>query len=203
MQRPLLLLLLLATTSCDRRRDSASMSRSRKLVLAAPPVSVDTSPRPAPVAATPPSVDTDHWEASPAMISAACHEFEAILVASANAHGRPAAEVGAPRDTAMAFGETYRGTVEPGCRVAWRNDEAQGAPLNDVTERAMAAGWAERSKLLLADGPDGSLEALSRGNIACVISGSWDGGDDSDSTYVPSPGFEIAASCFVNRADRY
>lgn len=137
------------------------------------------------------------------MISEACHEFEAILAASAKANGRPATEVGTPRDTAMAFGEAYHGTEEFGCRVAWRNDEAQGAPLNDVVDRAIAAGWAERGHLLLADGPDGSIEAFSRGSVACLISGSWDGGDDSDSTYVPSPGFEIAASCFVNRPDRH
>jgi hypothetical protein len=203
MTRPLLLLLFLAAAGCDRPRETASTQGRRKLVLAAPPTSTDTSLRPAPVAAPSPSVDTVHWEASPAMMSEACHEFAAILVASAKANGKPAAEVGAPRDTAMAFGEAYHGIVEPGCRVAWRNDEAQRVPLNDVTERAMAAGWTERDKLLLADGPDGSVLAVSRGNIACVISGSWDGGDDSDSTYVPSPGFEIAASCFVNRPDRY
>jgi hypothetical protein len=115
----------------------------------------------------------------------------------------PATDVGAPRDTVMNFGETQREPVEPACRVAWSDHVSREAPLGDVFTRARAAGWTERDKLLMADGPDGSVLAVSRGNVACVVSGSWDGDDDSDSTYVPAPGFEITASCFVNRPDRY
>ena len=203
------LLLLLGAASCDRPsphvappKDAASAAMDAVPMPVVAPATADTSSRPVLAAETPPA-DTVHWQASPAMIAAACDAFAAILAASASANGMSRTEVGAPRDTAMTFGGINREPVEPACRVAWRNENAREAPLSDVVDRAMAAGWAERGKLLLADGPDGSVEAVSRGNVACLISGSWDGGDDSDSTYVPSPGFEIAASCFVNRADRY
>lgn len=35
-----------------------------------------------------------------------------------------------------------------------------------------------------------------RGNVACLVRGQWDGADDSDSTYVPEPGYEIELTCF-------
>jgi hypothetical protein len=113
------------------------------------------------------------------------------------------ADVGAPRDTLLNFGEMQREPVEPACRVAWSDHVSREAPLGDVFTRAKAAGWTERDKLLEADGPDGSVLAFSRGDVACVVSGNWDGGDDSDSTYVSAPGFVIAASCFVNRPDQF
>jgi hypothetical protein len=197
MKRRLLFLFLLGAAGCDR--PSAHGVPSRESASAS--ASIDTSPKPV-LAATPPSRDTVSGHASPA-ISEACRAFAAIFSASAAAHAMSTADVGAPRDTVMNFGETAREPVEPACLVAWSDHVSREAPLDDVFARARAAGWTERDKLLLADGPDGSVLAVSRGNVACVVSGNWDGGDDGDSTYVPSPGFVIAASCFVNRPDRY
>jgi hypothetical protein len=204
------LLLLLGAAGCDRPlarvappEDAvpASVDTATRTV-AATTSPVDTTPK-AVLTAVTPTVDTTHWQATPAMLAEACDAFATILAASAAANGMPRTEVGTPRDTAMTFGGFEHAPVEPACRVAWRNEVARGAPLNDVIDRAFAAGWTERGHLLGADGPDGSVLAVSRGNVACLIEGSWDGGDDSDSTYVPSPGFEIAASCFVNRPDRH
>ena len=102
----------------------------------------------------------------------------------------------------MSFGGFETEHLEHACRVSWRHDTGH-APLGDDFERASAAGWRERGKLLTADGPDGSIEAVSRGGVACLVSGEWDGGDDSDSTYAPAPGFTISASCYTDRPDRY
>jgi len=194
MKRPLLLLLALGAAGCDRPQArvvppkdsmSAVSNTSATPELVEAPVLVDTTSRQ--VALTIPD---------------ACDAFAAILAASATANGSSTTEVGTPRDTAMSFGETYPPErPERACRVAW-SSKVGTAPMGDVLERASAAGWTDRSKLLSADGPDGSIVAVSRGGVACLVSGSWDGGDDSDSTYVSAPGFEIAASCFVNRPDR-
>lgn len=47
----------------------------------------------------------------------------------------------------------------------------------------------------MADGPDGiSYRALKDG-IFCAVDGRWDGGDDSDPTYVPSPQSEVIVKC--------
>jgi len=139
---------------------------------------------------------------SPA-VAEACDAYSKIFSASATAAGISTGEVGSPRDTVLSFGDLQGERAEPACLVAWNDDSTRVAPLEDVFTRATAAGWTERDHLLSADVPDGSVLAFSRGDVACVIRGSWDGGDDSDSTYVPSPGFVISASCFANRPDRY
>lgn len=133
----------------------------------------------------------------------ACDAFARIFVASATANGISTAEVGTPKDTAMAFGGMQRVPVEVACHVAWTDSVTREAPLEDVFTRARAAGWTERDHLLSADSPDGSVLAFSRGDVACLVSGSWDGGDDSDSTYLPAPGFRIEAACYANRPDQY
>ena len=61
---------------------------------------------------------------------------------------------------------------------------------------AAKAGWkADRE----ADGPDGTSYRISRGNVFCLVSGSWDGGDASDPKVIPSPLFLIAARCARTR----
>jgi hypothetical protein len=48
----------------------------------------------------------------------------------------------------------------------------------------------------VADGPDGSLVGYQRGVVRCTVASSWDGGDDSDSTYVPEDWFKEETSCW-------
>jgi len=53
-------------------------------------------------------------------------------------------------------------------------------------------GWCDDR---IADGPDGtSYRALKKG-IFCAVEGLWDGGDDSDPDYVPSPRYDIIVKC--------
>lgn len=56
------------------------------------------------------------------------------------------------------------------------------------------AGWVEDGQYG-ADGTDGSTLALVSEEAICFYSASWDGGDDSDSTYVPLPGMSIRLEC--------
>ena len=194
MKRRWLLLIVLGAPGCE---SPPAHEASPREAASAPR---DTSPKAASAAASPP-VDTTPAHVS-LTIPQACDAFAAIFRTSATANGMASSEVGVPRDTAMSFAETRPEQLEPGCRVAWSNS-TQVAPLGDVIARAGAAGWKERGGLLSADGPDGSVLAMSRGDVACLVRGEWDGGDDSDSTYVPAKGFEISASCFANRPDRY
>ena len=61
---------------------------------------------------------------------------------------------------------------------------------------AAKAGWkADRE----ADGSDGTSYRILRGNVFCLVRGSWDGGDDSDPKVIPSPLFLITAQCARTR----
>ena len=75
--------------------------------------------------------------------------------------------------------------------------------MNEIYGRLQQSGWQARPKLLDASGPDGDAMAYSRGGAACAVSGSWDGEDDADSTYVPKPGFTIEVTCIADRPDPY
>ena len=47
----------------------------------------------------------------------------------------------------------------------------------------------------MADGPDGASYRALRKNIFCAVEGSWDGGDDTDPAYLPSPHYEVTVKC--------
>ena len=50
----------------------------------------------------------------------------------------------------------------------------------------------------VADGPDGNLVGYQRSVVRCTVASSWDGGDDSDSTYVPEDWFKEETSCWLD-----
>lgn len=54
------------------------------------------------------------------------------------------------------------------------------------------AGWRADDE---ADGPDGTAFRITRGKVFCAVRGSWDGGDDSDPSYVPSTRVEFTVQC--------
>jgi len=56
------------------------------------------------------------------------------------------------------------------------------------------AGWAQMVHYQ-ADGPDGEAEGWRSKETTCVVRWSWDGGDDSDSTYVPSDDWDLVIGC--------
>jgi hypothetical protein len=47
----------------------------------------------------------------------------------------------------------------------------------------------------MADGPDGTYFRVLKNDVFCLVQGSWDGGDDGDPTYVPSPRYSIIVMC--------
>jgi hypothetical protein len=49
----------------------------------------------------------------------------------------------------------------------------------------------------VADGPDGTLVGYQRSAVRCTVASIWDGGDDSDSTYVPQDWFKEETSCWL------
>jgi hypothetical protein len=52
-----------------------------------------------------------------------------------------------------------------------------------------------------ADGPDGSLSGYQRGHVRCTVAQSWDGGDDSDTSYVPEAWYRQELTCWLVEAD--
>jgi len=73
--------------------------------------------------------------------------------------------------------------------------QRDGPAKSAYWERAEQSGWAHLIHLA-ADGPDGSVMAYQRGVVRCVVDQAWDGGDDADSTYVPSPWYRQTTSCW-------
>jgi hypothetical protein len=64
----------------------------------------------------------------------------------------------------------------------------------DVAAGLTAAGWIAMTHYS-ADGPDGSAFAMRSRETVCLFRASWDGGDDSDTTYVPSDEWELVGHC--------
>ena len=69
-----------------------------------------------------------------------------------------------------------------------------------VERELEAAGWAH-AEGYSADGADGSVMGFVTKQFLCVVEGRWDGGDDTDSTYVPPPGCEVTVTCVPRRPD--
>ena len=68
-------------------------------------------------------------------------------------------------------------------------------------ERALGdAGWTAHHAYI-ADGPDGGVMGFVSKRHFCVVEGRWDGGDGSDSTYVPEPGCQVTVTCVARRVD--
>ncbi len=66
--------------------------------------------------------------------------------------------------------------------------------MDSVLRGFTARGWSDRT-MSAADGPDGTVQGVHRGGVTCLLEGRWDGGDDSDSTYVPSDTIEVRVAC--------
>jgi len=73
-------------------------------------------------------------------------------------------------------------------------------PDSRIEDALQAAGWAWADGYS-ADGTDGSVMGFVTKRFLCVVEGRWDGGDDSDSTYVPEPGCEVTVTCVPRRSD--
>jgi len=66
-------------------------------------------------------------------------------------------------------------------------------PANLIFDDLTAEGWEPR--IASGDGPDGAFFVLVKDDVIVFVMGQWDGGDDSDSTYVPSEVYQIVVIC--------
>ncbi len=82
-----------------------------------------------------------------------------------------------------------------GCRVMANGHTKTSALSVDTLWHSLEArGWNTHT-MISADGPDGTVVGLRHRGVTCVIDGRWDGGDDSDTTYVPSDDIEVRVGC--------
>jgi hypothetical protein len=85
----------------------------------------------------------------------------------------------------------------PACVVRARRE----AGLDSTMDRLRfwpAASWTPVWRLD-ADGPDGNVRTYQRALVRCEVWEQQDGGDDGDSTYVPSPFFGEVTTCWRHR----
>lgn len=85
-----------------------------------------------------------------------------------------------------------------GCqvRLLGSRPEFAGGDTPDQQVRTVlpVSGWLEDYDYG-ADGPDGTAFALRKDTVLCQFRAMWDGGDITDSTYVPDPRYELVARC--------
>jgi hypothetical protein len=83
----------------------------------------------------------------------------------------------------------------PSCRISANGHSVRKYYSMDSLEAWMrASGWRDNTNYQ-ADGPDGTVYGLHHAGVTCILEGRWDGGDDSDSTYVPSDTLTIFGTC--------
>jgi hypothetical protein len=128
-------------------------------------------------------------------LRAACDSVEAL----AKRQHLPVAR----RDSvAVDFG--FGGSTRAGCELKATGRFAPAGPPDSTSlvkdepstlaDQFKKAGWAYMAQYQ-ADGPDGEAEGWRSKESTCVVRWSWDGGDDSDTTYVPSDDFDVAIGC--------
>ena len=67
-------------------------------------------------------------------------------------------------------------------------------PVDSIMRWFGERGWQDRTTIS-ADGADGTVQGVRRAAVTCLVEGRWDGGDDTDSTYVPSDTMEVHIAC--------
>jgi|SRR5712671_3866 len=101
---------------------------------------------------------------------------------------------------AVTFDYIYAKAKAHGWALHFAVTDTSDCPMTAVQKAILAAGWVEDFDYM-ADGTDGSDEGFVCRNFFCYVEGRWDGGDDSDSTYVPKPGCELTVTCVPRRED--
>jgi hypothetical protein len=112
-----------------------------------------------------------------------------------------------PADTAIHISReavNFKYLYAPATASGWafhiEVNDTSGCPQAYLERALLASGWAPHYGYQ-ADGPDGGNMGFVSKNYLCVYEAEWDGGDDSDSTYVPAPGCKVTVTCVPRRAD--
>ncbi len=101
---------------------------------------------------------------------------------------------------ATRFEYHYLKDSAPGYAIHVVVTDTTSCPVELVEKALERAGWAPKYDYS-ADGPDGTTMGYVTRKYFCFVEGSWDGGDDSDTTYVPAPGCEVTVTCVPRRED--
>jgi hypothetical protein len=138
-------------------------------------------------------------------ITAYCAGADSLLRAVVAAH--PPADATHPTAVSgpdsVTFSYEWARVTAPGCRVqaAGADTAARNGIVGTIDAALEHAGWQAADSLYMADGPDSSMRGFLRDSTLCLRDASWDGPDDSDSTYVPKPDFTVQLTCAPRRAD--
>ena len=85
-----------------------------------------------------------------------------------------------------------------GCMIvvsgSWSGLLGKPNPGDRIFQSLTGQGWRQETEYS-ADGPDGTFFMLSNGELGCFVQGRWDGGDDADSTAVPSDVYQFIIIC--------
>jgi hypothetical protein len=107
----------------------------------------------------------------------------------------PGAEVTRSED---AVEDHASGLKRSGCRVrvegTFSGLRGTQRPEARIAEMLQRRGFKHDNRFD-ADGPDGTAFALRAKTILCIVDGKWDGGDDSDPTYVPGDWYKVEVAC--------
>ena len=103
------------------------------------------------------------------------------------------------RDT-VTFARWFAKSIARGWVVRAVVNDTSGCPVEPLENALMARGWV-MAYGYAADGPDGTTLGLRSRDFMCLVAGRWDGGDDSDTTYVPAPGCVVTATLVPLGAD--
>ena len=96
------------------------------------------------------------------------------------------------------FGDPVGGRDRTGCRVMVKGTfgALRGTQRPEIR---LAEALQERGLMYDhrydADGPDGNSFAFRADEVLCIVQGKWDGGDDTDRTYVPADSYDVFAGC--------
>jgi hypothetical protein len=93
------------------------------------------------------------------------------------------------------YHDTPRGAPRTGCRLtakgSFRALAKEGGPVDVMHAAFIRRGWRPDLRHS-ADGPDGSDVGMRRRDILCLVTGSWNGGDDEDTvTRAPTAADDI------------
>lgn len=81
------------------------------------------------------------------------------------------------------------------CRVVAAGHQPRNyASIDSLIQWLTDRGWSNRVTFS-ADGPDGTVQGVRRRGVSCLVEGRWDGGDDTDTKYVPTDTIEVHFSC--------
>lgn len=99
--------------------------------------------------------------------------------------------ISAIRFDSVWYGDTTRWACQV---VAAGHTKDSWASVDTLVRLFTGRGWSDRT-MISADGPDGTSQGVHHAGVTCLVQGRWDGGDDSDTTYVPSDTIEVRLAC--------